>query len=57
MTKRRPSVAIDDNEWVTISWNGQHEECCSCGIQHRVDFRVVKGKLQFRAVNIGRKRK
>lgn len=57
MTKRRPPVTIDDNEWVTIAWKGQHEECCVCGTQHRVYFRVIDGKLQFRAINIGRKRK
>jgi hypothetical protein len=53
MTKRRPRVEIDDYEWVTISWSRQHEECCKCGLRHTVDYRVVDGKLQFRAKNLG----
>lgn len=55
--KRRPVVPIDDDEWVTISWKGQHEECCKCGVRHRVDYRVHNGKLQFKARNLGVKRK
>jgi hypothetical protein len=51
--KKKPVVRIDDGEWVTISWSGQHEECCECGLKHRVDFRVADGgKLQFRASRI-----
>lgn len=57
MTRRRPSITLDDDEWVTIAWNGQHEECCTCGLQHTVDYRVEDGKLQFRARNLGRPRK
>lgn len=57
MTRRRPAISIDDGEWVTIEWKKQHEECCACGQQHVVDYRVVDGKLQFRATNLGRPRK
>lgn len=46
---RRPSIEVDDGEWVTIEWKGQHEACCGCGLVHRVDYRVEGGKLQFRA--------
>jgi hypothetical protein len=24
-------------------------ECCKCGLQHSMDFRVYKGAIQFRA--------
>lgn len=51
--KKKPTVWIEDNEWVTIAWKGQREECCGCGLQHRVDFRVAEnGKLQFKAVQL-----
>lgn len=42
-------MQVWDNEWVTISWVGQHEECCDCKKRHTVDYRVENGKLQFRA--------
>jgi hypothetical protein len=49
MARKRPKIQIDDGEWVTIEWVGQHEECCECGLRHIVDYRVVDGKLQFKA--------
>jgi hypothetical protein len=56
MTRKRPSLQVDPNEWVTISWNAQHEECCNCGLVHIVDYRVHNGKLQFRARRRGEKK-
>lgn len=56
MTKRRPALNINSNEWVTISWNGQHEQCCECGCRHIVDYRVVDGKLQFKARRFGERK-
>jgi hypothetical protein len=56
MAKKRPVIQIHDNEWVTIDWIGQHEECCGCGLRHVVDYRVKDGKLQFRAHNKGGKK-
>jgi hypothetical protein len=48
MTKHRPSIQCYDDEWITIAWVGQHEQCCLCGTKHRVDYRVIDGKLQFK---------
>ncbi len=39
-----------DGEWVPVPWKGFKEQCCSCGLIHKTDFRVVGGTLQFRAV-------
>lgn len=51
--KKKPTVWVHDNEWVDISWKGQQEECCGCGLKHRVDFRVREGGvLQFKAVQL-----
>ena len=47
--KKLPVVHVDDGEWVTISWTKQRERCCNCDLEHDVDYRVVDGKLQFRA--------
>lgn len=54
MAKRKPVLQVDDGEWVTIAWKGQHEKCCNCDLEHRVDYQVVNGKLQFRARQLGR---
>jgi hypothetical protein len=56
MSKKRPTIQINDDEWVTIAWIGQHEQCCGCGLRHVVDYRVEDGELQFRARNKGGKK-
>lgn len=52
MTRKRPIIQINDDDWVTVEWVGQHEECCGCGMKHTVDYRVHNGKLQFKAKQI-----
>lgn len=54
MAKPKPPVVhIEDGEWTTIDWKGQREQCCDCGLIHRVDFRVAEGgKLQFKATRV-----
>jgi len=37
-----------DGEWIEPK-AGYRMACCDCGLVHRVEFRVVKGKVQFRA--------
>lgn len=48
MKRKPPTVEIEDGRWYEISWMGQHETCCHCGLKHWVDYRVEKGKLQMR---------
>ena len=37
-----------DGEWMQPK-RGYKMACCDCGLVHRVEFRVVKGRVQFRA--------
>lgn len=47
---KKPVVQIEDGEWVTIEWKDQHEECCDCGLRHKLSYRIAEGgKLQFKA--------
>lgn len=53
MARKKPTIQIEDGEWFTIAWKGQHEECCVCGLKHRLEFRVADGgKLQMRATRV-----
>ena len=45
---------VTDGEWVQIPRKGFKEQCCGCGLVHKTDFRIVKGKLQFKSVTDGR---
>lgn len=46
MSKYRQQV---DGEWVQPIRRGYKMACCDCGLVHKVDFRVVDRKIQFRA--------
>lgn len=35
--------------WVQPVKRGYLMACCDCGLVHRMDFRVVAGRVQFRA--------
>jgi hypothetical protein len=48
----RPVIHVDEDEWVTIDWVGQNEQCCECGLKHKIDYRVHNGKLQFKGRRI-----
>jgi hypothetical protein len=38
-----------EGEWLKPVHNGYKLGCCDCGLVHKMDFRVVKGKVEFRA--------
>lgn len=42
---------IYDGEWVEPKPQKVHKMvCCDCGLVHTINFRVVKGKVQFQAI-------
>jgi hypothetical protein len=41
---------VYDGEWISVPKRGFKEQCCSCGLVHKTDFRVVDGVVQFRCV-------
>lgn len=46
---------VKANEWVQPIRSGYGLACCDCGLVHEMDFRVRKGKIQFRARRNNRK--
>jgi hypothetical protein len=36
------------NEWIQPVRSGYRMACCDCGLVHEIDFRIVKGRVQFR---------
>lgn len=37
-----------EGEWVQPVRRGYRMACCDCGLVHTMDFRVSKGRTQFR---------
>lgn len=38
-----------DGQWARPKHRGFLEQCCHCGLVHRVDYRIVNGHVEFRA--------
>jgi hypothetical protein len=35
-------------EWTRPRMRNFREQCCDCGLIHRLDFRIVAGQIEFR---------
>jgi hypothetical protein len=43
-------LQVYDGDWIEPKpQNGHKVTCCDCGLVHKINFRVVKGKVQFQA--------
>ena len=38
-----------DGDWIQPRRRGYRLACCDCGLIHRINFRLVKGRIQFQA--------
>ena len=45
----KPYHVQSDGEWVFPVHRGYRLACCDCGSVHDIDFRVVNGRVSFRA--------
>jgi hypothetical protein len=43
---------LHDGEWERPVHKGYRLQCCRCGVEHLVDFRVRKGAVEFRATSV-----
>lgn len=62
MTKKRTYYHVTDGEWIQVPKRGFKEQCCDCGLIHRLNFRITDdGKIEIqtfrdaRATNGARK--
>lgn len=46
---------IHAGEWITPRRKYYYAKCCDCGARHKVEFRVKKERIQFRAWRIDKK--
>ena len=47
MTKRTTYDVISYGEWTRPRLQNFREQCCDCGLIHRLDF-IVDGRIEFR---------
>ena len=48
MSKRVTYDVISYGEWTRPRMKNVREQCCDCGLIHRLDFRIVEGRVEFR---------
>jgi hypothetical protein len=48
MGKRVVYHVISYGEWTRPRMRNFREQCCDCGLIHRLDFRIVDGGIEFR---------
>ena len=48
MGKRLSYDVISYGEWTRPRMRNFREQCCDCGLIHRLDFRIVDDKVEFR---------
>jgi hypothetical protein len=56
MPKRSTYHVIDFGEWIRPRMRDFREQCCDCGLIHRLDFRIVdaaKGRSQHKPAKTG----
>jgi hypothetical protein len=48
MGKRVVYRVISYGEWARPRMRNFREQCCDCGLIHRLDFRIMDGRVEFR---------
>lgn len=55
MYEEKPLHRQTDGEWVQPTMRGFRLACCDCGLMHRINFRIVNGRVQFQAFRLKRR--
>jgi hypothetical protein len=48
---------VQSGEWIQPVRSNYGMSCCDCGLIHSMNFRIYKGKVQFRAYRVNKKGK
>jgi hypothetical protein len=48
MARRIAYHVIRYGEWTRPRLRNFREQCCDCGLIHRLDFRIIEGRIEFR---------
>ena len=50
-------VDVPEGAWIQPIRRGFIYKCCDCGLKHRMDFRIHKGRIQFRVFRVMTRKK
>lgn len=48
--KREVYYQVRDGEWIEVQMKNNYDQCCDCGLVHKINFRINKnGKIETQA--------
>lgn len=48
MSKDRGYYHVTNGEWITVPRRGFKEQCCDCGLVHKLNFKInAKGQIEI----------
>ena len=51
---RREYYHVTDGEWIQVPMRNYKEQCCDCGLIHRMNFRIKDGRVEIQTFRDGR---
>lgn len=53
MTAKSAYKHVQPGEWVAVPMKNHRDQCCDCGLVHRMNYRIRNGKLEIQAFRDG----
>jgi hypothetical protein len=51
VTRKRDYYHVTDGEWIVVPKRGYKEQCCDCGLVHKLNFKVNKfGQIEIQTI-------
>lgn len=51
MTTKNGYYHVSDGEWITVPMRGYKEQCCDCGLVHKLNFKISKsGQIEIQTM-------
>jgi len=48
MSRKSEYYHVSNGEWITVTKRGYKEQCCDCGLVHKLNFKIgPKGEIEI----------
>lgn len=54
LKSKREYYQVTEGEWIRVTKRGYRDQCCSCGLVHKLNFRIVDGEIEIQTFGDGR---
>lgn len=53
MAKKSDYYQVTDGEWIKLPMRNYREQCCDCGLVHRINYRIKDGVIEAQTFRDG----